>query len=1205
MQIMFGTIFCVLLKGLVLTKATTTPKDYTISNILQEENVSTRPELNFTQDISMSEKSDHHILNFKSDRSHSDSTVRNEQKVDEVIHANIPTTESIESSLSKPTSLRAFVQFDNQFTEKINDIFVTLRWNQPEFANEIIQVYQVQCSFFEDFKETCDDKNITATKLEHTVYNLTSNTTYYFRVRAHTKIVAGPYTDLINMSTTHENPIPKLLVFSKNQIEILDVDLTVNNVASKSIEYRCNLSISCVTYLIQEHRIFWCDGKDLMTLKMNENDITKIASFEQYPFNLCIDWVARNLYITLDEYYIVKFDLTKWKNGIIKFDEIIKSQNFFFRLSVSPSKGMLYNTIANFHLGIIEYTMVKYHLDGKIEQSVKINTSFCLFYYINIFDDIQIDDMNNEEPLIYWLSLDYIFVTDIDISMCNTILHKGNIRDDLQFLSMTIDKTNIYISVAIWSHYSHPPYAIYSLKKKYASLKSVNAAEHVEKIVSSNYYEIHAFDKSLQPYPPMRCLTPYEKVYNFEDMNATANSIIVIFPEPVVKSGCKKYNLPTTIYTISVSCLDNKFEKFNVLRYVTYERYYEIQNLAPFTEYKLKFTLSNFYFDQLSINPFDSNVIPIKTNSGKLNAPENISVLSLTPTIAVVHWMPPKKLNCAGLSYEVHWKSATLVNGTQQKGKQFINMPKRMADGRFFTKINLSLPIQDYSIYVRVYPINFNDFYNESKIVHRIYSEPNNITLIEVNINSMIISWISNINLTIFCILKYKEIAAEKWQTIHYFKINYNNEVMYRVENLQSGTLYKFRLILKYLEYKENFIWPADERFIFSTRGSKRGKQISIQHNKVTDILKNNFIAIFIVIIIIICVCYFYRLYHQRRSNNEQFLSSTTADVELAILHEIPCRNTRFNMIYSPMLHYNPDECAITKIARNQITLTKHLGSGAFGMVYQGKVKDLEKSGTEMSVAIKTLQKDASSREKEKFLKEAKLMNHFQHKHILRLLGVCLDGDSPLLVLELMETGDLLKYLRECRNLQASDSLALGLQDLLAMCEDVARGCCYLEELRFVHRDIACRNCLVSSRNRENRIIKIGDFGLSRDIYKNDYYRVKGEVLLPIRWMAPESLIMGIFTSQSDVWSFGILMWEITSLGEQPYSAKVNEEVINYVRAGGRLPMTLNCPSTLYQLMLRCWNTADARPNFNLCLKNIIAFRKNTEDALLSPVDTI
>ena len=99
--------------------------------------------------------------------------------------------------------------------------------------------------------------------------------------------------------------------------------------------------------------------------------------------------------------------------------------------------------------------------------------------------------------------------------------------------------------------------------------------------------------------------------------------------------------------------------------------------------------------------------------------------------------------------------------------------------------------------------------------------------------------------------------------------------------------------------------------------------------------------------------------------------------------------------------------------------------------------------------------------------------------------------------------------------------------------------------------------------------------------------------------------MIGIFTSRSDVWSFGVIMWEITSLGEQPYTAKTNSEVINYVRAGGRLPKPLNCPPTLHQSMLRCWSAADARPNFKLCLENIIALRKDMEDVLLSSVDTI
>lgn len=164
--------------------------------------------------------------------------------------------------------------------------------------------------------------------------------------------------------------------------------------------------------------------------------------------------------------------------------------------------------------------------------------------------------------------------------------------------------------------------------------------------------------------------------------------------------------------------------------------------------------------------------------------------------------------------------------------------------------------------------------------------------------------------------------------------------------------------------------------------------------------------------------------------------------------------------------------------------------------MFQGNAKELDGPDTVTPVAIKTLRKGATAQEKSEFLQEARLMSHFRHKHVLRLLGICLDIDPPLLVLELMEAGDLLSYLRASRSLQPTDPYALRLQDLLAMCEDVARGCRYLEELHFVHRDLACRNCLVSTRERENRVVKIGDFGLARDIYKNDYYRKVSNVLL-------------------------------------------------------------------------------------------------------------
>ncbi|KAL0880126.1 hypothetical protein ABMA27_002609 [Loxostege sticticalis] len=317
-------------------------------------------------------------------------------------------------------------------------------------------------------------------------------------------------------------------------------------------------------------------------------------------------------------------------------------------------------------------------------------------------------------------------------------------------------------------------------------------------------------------------------------------------------------------------------------------------------------------------------------------------------------------------------------------------------------------------------------------------------------------------------------------------------------------------------------------------------------------------------------------------------------DVELATLRQLPIRHST-NILYNQGVHCPSDAelASLPHIRREQITLTNFLGSGAFGEVFEGVARQINGSTSDTKVAVKTLRKGATEQEKTEFLKEAALMSNFKHEHILRLLGVCLDNDPNYIIMELMEGGDLLSYLRKKRaSLYTPESLTL--LDLFNMCVDVTKGCRYLEEMHFVHRDLACRNCLVAHR-ANGRVVKIGDFGLARDIYKNDYYRKEGEGLLPVRWMAVECLVDGVFSCQSDVWAWGVLCWEVLSLGQQPYPARTNRQVLAYVRAGGTPDRPPNCPSAFYELLQKCWSySAEARPSFRQCLEVVSALRDKT-----------
>nr|KAG5703678.1 hypothetical protein BaRGS_002552 [Batillaria attramentaria] len=279
---------------------------------------------------------------------------------------------------------------------------------------------------------------------------------------------------------------------------------------------------------------------------------------------------------------------------------------------------------------------------------------------------------------------------------------------------------------------------------------------------------------------------------------------------------------------------------------------------------------------------------------------------------------------------------------------------------------------------------------------------------------------------------------------------------------------------------------------------------------------------------------------------------------------------------------YIPDEW---EVDRDKIRLVKELGQGSFGMVYEGIAEDLIPGSGEVKVAIKTVNDNAGFQERMNFLKEATTMKAFDCYHVVKLLGVVSKGQPALVIMELMSNGDLKNYLRMHRPDENPEVEIISYSEILQMAGEIADGMAYLSAKKFVHRDLAARNCMVS----DQKVVKIGDFGMTRDIYETDYYRKGGKGLLPVRWMAPESLKDGVFTCMSDMWSYGVVLWEMATLACQPYQGLSNEEVVKFVVEGRIMDEPPGCPEKLWEIMRSCWRyKARERPTFKQIIEKLI-----------------
>uniref|UniRef100_A0A8C8RN59 receptor protein-tyrosine kinase n=1 Tax=Pelusios castaneus TaxID=367368 RepID=A0A8C8RN59_9SAUR len=398
-----------------------------------------------------------------------------------------------------------------------------------------------------------------------------------------------------------------------------------------------------------------------------------------------------------------------------------------------------------------------------------------------------------------------------------------------------------------------------------------------------------------------------------------------------------------------------------------------------------------------------------------------------------------------------------------------------------------------------------------------------------------------------------------KYEVTYSKKMDQNSYSVLRCEGnsvtlpkLTPGTKYLVRV--QALTQEGQGAYSMEYEFETSAEGSEGMNTVAVVGGSITGIV--------LILALVAVVLYLHR--RERRSRARQ----SSEDVYFSKSEQLKPLKTYVD----PHTYEDPNQAVLkftTEIHPSCITQQKVIGAGEFGEVYKGILKHGKK---DIPVAIKTLKVGYTEKQRIDFLSEASIMGQFCHHNIIRLEGVVSKYKPFMIITEYMENGALDKFLRE------KDGEFTVIQ-LVGMLRGIAAGMKYLANMNYVHRDLAARNILVNSQ----LVCKVSDFGLSRvleDDPEATYTTSGGKI--PIRWTAPEAISYRKFTSASDVWSYGIVMWEVMSYGERPYWELSNHEVMKAIDEGFRLPAPMDCPSAIYQLMMQCWQQERSRrPKFN------------------------
>ncbi|KAJ8034985.1 Tyrosine kinase receptor Cad96Ca [Holothuria leucospilota] len=325
----------------------------------------------------------------------------------------------------------------------------------------------------------------------------------------------------------------------------------------------------------------------------------------------------------------------------------------------------------------------------------------------------------------------------------------------------------------------------------------------------------------------------------------------------------------------------------------------------------------------------------------------------------------------------------------------------------------------------------------------------------------------------------------------------------------------------------------------------------------------------------------------------------TNADLELTLQKKVePCPPNLYIPIYERQDKVFP---------KSRLYFHEKIGSGAFGCVYRAEARGILNPKELTVVAVKVLKEDALDTDKKEFIKEIDLHKTLDiHPNVVSMYGFCMEENSNYLILEYLSNGNLLNHLRNLLSsrrdtrqdaeLDGETNVLMTHSQLMMFAVQVASGMEYLSSKNCIHRDLAARNILLDDKF----VCKISDFGLARDVAESNEYEMKSKGRVPVRWMAPESLMQNIYTTKSDVWSYGIVLWEIVTLGSHPYPGMSFKDVVDSVQKGERLPQPEHCEDEIYSIMTNCWeHTHEERPDFSEIRKKFDELLDEDKDYLV------